>query len=352
MSKSIDLVLAGFGHVGRSFFRLVLEKVALLEYRFRLRLTIRAILEMGGGLHSTLASGLHDPQIARLSLDDLCSHPLWKPRLDFSQVVAHFEPGILILATPSSLQTGEPGLSLSRLALDSGWHVVTADKAPLVVDFSGLRKKAEQNRLGLKFSGATAAALPALDVALYCLAGAEIGLVEGILNGTTNFILTEMGKGRSYEACLEEAKARGIAEPDPSLDVSGRDTAVKLLLIARAIWEAAIALEDMAIQGIADLPPHLIQRARSEGKKVKLIGRLEREANEKGEEESKERQKIHASVEPQIIDSSHPLFTIDGTNKAIAFTTDTMGMVTVSGGKSDPRGAAAALLKDIIHIAT
>ncbi len=353
MSKSFDLALAGFGHVGRSFFRLIQDKAAFIENRYGLHLTLQVILEQGGGLLSASPSGLNDPEIADLPLAELRSHPLWKPGLDFAQAIARLTPGVLVLATPSSLKTGEPGLSLTRLALHSGWHVVTADKAPLVVDFSGLRRKAEQKRLCLKFSGATAAALPALDVGLYCLAGSEISLMEGILNGTTNFILTEMGKGRSYDACLEEAKARGIAEPDPSLDVSGRDTAIKLLLIARAIWESDITLEDIAIEGIAQLPLHFVRRATREGKKVKLIGRLERETKELARGEKKEKQgKIYASVQPQAIDSNHPLFNVDGTNKAIAFTTDTMGIVSVSGGKSDPRGAAAALLKDILHIST
>ncbi|MGQ9671731.1 MAG: homoserine dehydrogenase [Candidatus Aminicenantales bacterium] len=344
MIKTSNLVVAGFGRVGRAFSRLIEEKAPFLEKRYGLRLFFRAILKSDGGLFSSSPVGLNKLDLNAASSLGLSCHPLWTPGLNLSQIIslsARLTPTILVLATHSSLKTGEPGLSLAEKALDAGWHVVTADKAPLVVRFPALEAKANQNRLALKFSGAAAAALPALDIGCYCLAGAEITEIEGILNGTSNFILTEMSKGRSYKESLAEAKAKGIAEPDPSLDVEGWDTAIKLLLIGRAVMDANLSMEDIPVEGIASLCPDFIVRLRLEGKSIKLIGRIERK---------KDCNKIRAWVRPQVLEPGHPLYSVDGTNKAITFWTDTMGSITVSGGKSDPRGAAAALLKDILHI--
>jgi homoserine dehydrogenase len=191
----------------------------------------------------------------------------------------------------------------------------------------------------LKYSAATAAALPTLDVGLHSLAGAEILSIEGILNGTTNYILTRIGEGAGYDEALHEAQKKGIAEPDPARDVEGWDTAVKLLLIANSVLGLKLRLGDIRVEGITRLSGRKVGAAKEAGKALKLIGRI-----------SKSRGRWKAEVAPLVIDRSHPLFGVDGTNKGIVFLTDTMGTVAVSGGKSDPRGAAAALLKDVIHI--
>jgi homoserine dehydrogenase len=249
------------------------------------------------------------------------------------------KPGVFVECTPSNIQTGEPGLGHLRAALKAGWHVVTANKGPLAVDFKGLRGLARRNHLALKYGAAAAAALPTLDVGLYSLAGAEIQAIEGILNGTTNYILTRLGEGTAYEEALKEAQAKGIAEHNPALDVEGWDTAVKLLLIANSILGLDLTLQDIKVEGITRISPELLERTKQEGKALKLFGRMSYAAG-----------RWKAEVSPAAIDRSHPLFGVSGTNKGITFLTDTMGSVTVTGGKSDPRGAAAALLKDIIHI--
>lgn len=335
--KTVNLVLMGYGNVGKALVKLLEEKTDYLRASYGLCPLLQAIFKSKGALFP--CAGLKIRDILDDPAADLSLHPRWKLNLSLESVLRELEPGVLVECTPSNLKTGEPGLTHIRLALESGWHIVTANKGPLAVDFSGLREKASRNRLALKFSGAAAAALPALDVGLYSLAGAEVLAIEGILNGTTNFILTEMGKGRSYSEALQEARARGIAEPDCASDVEGWDTAVKLLLIANAVMGLELRLADISVEGIVDLPPELIQRAGREGKSLKLLGRIRREQSG-----------TTASVALSIIDHSHPLFGVDGTAKGITYFTDTMGAVTVTGGKSDPRGAAAAILKDIINI--
>lgn len=335
--KTANLVLMGYGNVGKALVKLLEEKTDHLRESHGLSLFLRAIFKSTGGL--ILNAGFKIKDLLDNWPADLSLHPLWKSNISLKSVLREVEPGAFVDCSPSNLKTGEPALTQTRLALESGWHVVTANKGPLAVDFSGLRETASRNRLALKFSGAAGAALPALDIGLYSLAGAEILAIEAILNGTTNFILTEIGKGRSYSEATQEAQIRGIAEPDPAHDVEGWDTAVKLLFIANAVMGLELRLGDISVQGIAGLPAEIIERAGSEGKSLKLLGRIRREQSGPT-----------ASVAPGIIDRSHPLFGVDGTDKGITYFTDTMGAVTVTGGKSDPRAAAAALLKDIINI--
>jgi homoserine dehydrogenase len=336
-NKAMNLVLVGFGLVGREFYRLLDEKADRIEARYGLDVSIRAILNSRGGVLSERPITSESWQ--GNAIEVLAGHLSWRQGLDLATALQAIEPGAVVECTPSNLKTGEPALSHVRLALDNGWHVVTANKGPLVVDFKGLKQKAADKGLALEFSAAAGAALPGLDVGLYSLAGAEITAIEGILNGTTNFILTQMDQGIRYEDALQEAKAKGIAEPDPSQDVEGWDTAVKILLLANAMLGLDLTLGDIDVQGITDIPDGLRNAAKAEGKVLKLLGKIHQAGSQ-----------FKAQVKLTAIDSAHPLFGVNGTNKGITFFTDTMGLVTVTGGKSDPRGAAAAVLKDIINI--
>ena len=332
----LPLVLAGFGHVGKAFCVLLQEKRAALLERYDLDLGLRVVLKSDGGFLAE--TDLSESALSEILAGQTGSQSPWKPGLTVESALRIIEPGILVECTPSDLETGEPGLSHIQIALTSGWHVVTVNKGPLVVASARLLGLAREKSLSLRFSGATAAALPTLDVGLFSLAGTEILSIEGILNGTSNFILTKMGEGATFADALADAREKGIAEPDPTLDVEGWDTAAKLLLIANSVLGLDLVLGDIKVEGISGVSPSLVSGARTAGKSIKLIGRISRTES-----------RWTAAVSPLALEPSHPLFHVDGTAKGITFLTDTMGRVTVTGGKSDPRGAAAALLKDIIH---
>ncbi len=337
--KTINIILMGFGNVGQAFIRVAHEKKEFCRARYKLDIKFYSIFEIGGAIYSSQALNTSEILEKYSSLSMFRKNPLWKPDLKLTSVFDSIKPGVLVECTPSNIKSGGPGLSHIRHALDRGWHVVTASKGPLVIDFRGLHEKAEKKHVALKFSGATAAALPALDIALYSLAGTEISRIEGILNGTTNYILTRMKEGVDYKEALKEAQSKGIAETDPSLDVSGLDTASKILIISNALLKTDFTLDDMTVEGIDAIPPYLLNQGRKKDRALKLLGILFKRAEE-----------LRLEVRLTVIDSSHPLFGVDGTNKGIVFTTDTMDSITVTGGKSDPKGAGASLLKDIINI--
>jgi homoserine dehydrogenase len=337
---SIPLVVTGFGNVGRAFFSLLREKKDDLERRYGLAFDVLAVGRAEGCFYS--GAPLEVRHISRAGEPWTSGNPAWREGMKATDAVGeHGKGGCLVECTLSSLETGEPGLSYISAALRGGWNAVAASKGALVAGLPKLKALAAENGASLRFSGATAAALPALDVGLFSLAGARIEGIQGILNGTSNYILTRMGEGLEYDGALAEAQDKGIAEPDPAHDVDGWDSASKILLITNACLDTEYVLKDVQVRGIAGLSIDFVQSAGREGRSVKLLATAA---------PGRHSARWSLDVRPSLIEATHPLAHVNGTEKGITFLTDSMGSVTVTGGRSNPRGAAAALLKDIINI--
>jgi homoserine dehydrogenase len=337
--EKVNIILVGFGRVGRAFFDLVKEKYDYCRKNYDLYLELRGILRKKGTILLTSTRKILSP--AYFATEDLDNLADWVSAITLDDLLEEFDKGVVVDCTPTNIITGEPSYSVMKKALEKGWHVVTASKGALVLKSAELRELARSKNLMIKASGATAAALPTLDVGLYALAGAEILAIEGILNGTCNYILTRMAEGLTYKKALEEAQHKGIAEPNPSYDVEGWDTAVKMVLIANQVLGADIKLSEVTVRGIKGINKEVVEKAQRLGKTLKLFGKCYRESYDLP-------WKVEVGL--ALLDYNHPLSRVNGSNKGIIFYTDTMGWISVTGGKSDPRGAAAALLKDIINI--
>jgi homoserine dehydrogenase len=338
---AVRIILCGCGRVGRTFLGLLRDKERDAAARYGVSLKVVAAVDLGGA--AVAPAGLPLAELvahleARGPIEALPGYG--RPGLTGAAALASLSAELLVETTPTNITDGEPGLTHLRTALAHGKHVVTAAKGPLVLRFRELKTLAERSQVKLMISAATAAALPTLDVGLVCLAGTEVLAAEGILNGTTNYILTRMSEdGCAYADALAEAQRMGVAEPDPSLDVEGRDTANKILLVANEVFRADLSLADILVQGITRVSLDEIRQATADRKVIKLIGKIERKAGQ-----------VVASVAPTTLPLDHPLAGVRGTEKAMSYLTDTMDRVTISGGKSNPLGAAAALLKDILRI--
>jgi homoserine dehydrogenase len=340
MARRVRIVLCGFGRVGRSFARLLAAKRALAERTHDVALDLVGVGELEGSLWQP--RGL-DPEATAAHFEahrGFAGHPDRRPTWQGLALVREAEADVLVETTPTDIRTGEPALGHVRAALQRGWHVASANKGPFIRHYRELRELAAKHGVALKLGAAAAAALPTLDVAQTCLAGTEILAIEGVLNGTSNFILTRMRSGTGYAEALAEAQRLGIAEPDPTLDVEGYDTANKLALITNVCMEGDLGPEDVERTGITGLGADLVRAAAAEGRVYRLVGRATRDADGRP----------RARVAPEALRADHPLAAVEGAEKGITYTTDTMHRVTVVGGKSDPRGAAAALLKDILNI--
>jgi homoserine dehydrogenase len=336
----VPLVVTGYGNVGRAFLSLLREKAEDLGRRYGLGPVIMAVARAEGCFYSGEPLEVRD--LSRSGEAWTKGNPAWREGLRAAEVITGLGPGgCLIECTLSNLETGEPGMSYLSSAFHGGWNAVAASKGALVVGLPALKALAAANGVFLKFSGATGAALPTLDVGLVSLAGARIEGIQGILNGTSNYILTRMGEGLDYGEALKEAQDKGIAEPDPASDVGGWDTAAKILLITNACLDTEYVLKDVHVRGITGISVEYVQAARREGRAIKLLATAApgRRGGRWG-----------LDVRPSLVEASDPLVHVNGTEKGITFITDSMGSVTLTGGRSNPRGAAAALLKDIINI--
>ena len=335
------VILCGLGNVGRAFARLMAERHGQVKEKYGLNLELAAAVDIGGAALSDQGS---------LPIEELLSHVeaggavetfvgYGRPGVSGVAVISETAAKILVETTPTNLKDGEPGRAHMVAALENGLDVVSANKGPLVLYYRELLDLAKTKGCQIFMSAATAAALPTLDVGLVCLAGADVLAVEGILNGTTNYILTRMHVEKcSYETALAAAQEMGIAETDPTLDVEGLDTRNKLVLITNRVFDKNFGLSDVEVTGITGVTPEDIDKALAAGKVIKLVGTGQIENGE-----------VNLSVSPKVLDTDHPLAAINYSEKGISYLTDTMGRVTVSGGKSSPVGAAAALLKDLIH---
>ncbi|MCK7482542.1 MAG: homoserine dehydrogenase [Candidatus Moduliflexus flocculans] len=337
----IPLVVTGFGHVGRAFLSLLAREKRRPPAPLRARTR-----DPGGGPGGGLLSLPVRPSTSVTSPAAATSGPpAIRPGGKGSgrrTSSAELGPGgCLVECTLSDLETGEPGLSYIKAAFRGGWHAVAASKGALVVGLPELKALAAENGVFLKFSGATAAALPTLDVGLFSLAGARIEGIQGVLNGTSNYILTRMGEGLAYGDALKDAQDRGIAEPDPTSDVGGWDTASKILLITNACLDAGYVLKDVHVRGIVDLTGEFVRSARAEGRAVKLLATAG--PGRKGERWSLDVRPFDPRADPPALpcrrdrEGHHVLHGLHGRRHR-------------DRRPFQPRGAAAALLKDIINI--
>ena len=183
------------------------------------------------------------------------------------------------------------------------------------------------------------AGTPVLNLIRDTLAGSRINEMQGILNGTTNYILTQMENGMDYAAALARAQELGYAEAVPDADVLGWDALAKVTILANVVFGASLTPDDSPCVGITDITPAQIAAASAEGRRYKLIGRVWREQDA-----------VRASVAPQLVAMSHPLAGVGGATNAMTITTDTLGDVTIVGPGAGRKETGFSLLNDLIHI--
>ena len=249
--RLIDTTLIGLGNVGRNFLRILETKHQRIASQYGLEFRIVCVADSSGVAvdpdgFSPLA--LRTMKEAGGHLRGLAGY---LPDHTPAEALAMLECDLLLEASPVNLRTGEPGLSATRIALQRGISVVLANKGPLVLAFRELHELAHRSGARLAFSATVCGALPVINIGRRDLIAADITLLRGVFNSTSNFILAEMAIGRSFADALSEAQRRGIAESDPSLDVDGWDTANKLVIIANSLLRLDAALTDVSITGIA-----------------------------------------------------------------------------------------------------
>lgn len=336
----MDIGLIGFGGVGQAFISLLIDKKLYLKEKYNLNINVKYIIKSNGGIYNSKGIDLKKTLDFIENNKDIKAHELWSDNLNINDIIKNNDIDVLVELTSTNIETGEPGLTHIKKALLNNINVVTGNKGPILLNYKELKELASKNNVKLKVGCTTGGALPSICGGIYDVAGSEIQLIEGILNGTTNYILSKMiNYYITYEEALRDAQKCGIAEANPSLDVLGYDTACKIIILSNVLKDTNIRLDDIEIQGITEVKPEYLRELKIKNKKLKLIGRVENLDN-----------KINAYVKLIEIDESHPLYFVDYKNKGIYFKTDTLGDISIIGGASGTMNAAASILRDIILI--
>lgn len=334
-----NIALTGCGTVGKALLELLHEKREMLKNRFHFEYNISLISARSKGvLLNPAGLDLRDVLSALSEKNSLRDFP--QSSGSFSELLTESKANILVEATPTNLKTAEPGLEHITTALNQNIHVVTVNKGPIALHFSALQALAEAHHVQLRYEGTVMSGTPLIELAQHGLAGAAINRIEGILNGTTNYMLTRMENGASYEEALKEAQELGYAETDPSGDVDGWDAAVKVSILAQALFGVDLPVGQIDRTGISGVTGEDIRAADKKGERIRLIAAIENNGNG-----------IKGSVKPLSLPLAHPLSQVQGVMNAACLTTDTLGPVTLIGAGAGGRETAQALLADILNIA-
>jgi homoserine dehydrogenase len=258
---------------------------------------------------------------------------------DALEMIRTVDADVVVEATYTDIKTGEPATAHIRRALERGMHVVTSNKGPLALHYQALAAAAREKGVQFLYEGTVMSGTPVLNLLRETLAGSYIQEIKGILNGTTNYILTRMEEGLSYEEALAKAQELGYAEAVPDADVLGWDALAKVTILAKTVFDAKSNPFDFPCEGITGISAADIVDAKERGKRFKLIGKV-----------WKERNLVKAAVGLEEIDLGHPLAGVMGATNALTVTTDALGDVTIVGPGAGRKETGFSLLIDLIKI--
>ncbi len=341
MTPCYNLALIGFGGVNRTLADLIArhDDAYWAGLGFRLRIVAVSDLKLGSVIS---ANGIEARTLTetRLGTGGLGELSGGSAEAQAEHVIRTAPADIVVEATYTNPVDGTPAVSHCRAALESGRHVVTCNKGPVAHASSLLHELAWRQRVRFEFEGAVMSGTPLIRLARHALAGAQIHRFEGVLNGTTNFMLGRMEQGHDFASALAEAQALGYAEADPAADVEGHDVRLKVAILANELLGARLRPDDVECVGIRGLSAADVTGALAQGQRYKLVGSASRD----------EHGHVRAQVTPRALAAGHPLAGVHGAMNAASLHTRLLGPVTITGPGAGLTETAFALLSDIIEI--
>jgi homoserine dehydrogenase len=331
----LRIILIGYGIVGQSFTKLLLSKLVDLSNLYGMKPRIVACVDNKGSAIDT--SGLDIQRLLEIKKNKGTVGQYYSnktSRLEPLQIIENIDAEIVLELTPTNLTDGEPGLSHITSAMKYGKNVITVNKGPLSVAFPSLIELANYNGIMFKFSGTVGGGTPILEFAKRCLKGDRIVSFKGILNGTTNFILSKMEEGLTFKNALKDAQIKGYAETVPSLDIDGFDAAAKLVIMANWLMGMKVALEDVDRNGITKVKTQEVSKAIKNGNAIKLIASCENK---------------RLVVKPMEVSKLDPIC-VNGTLNSVTFSLEYAGNQTIIGRGAGGIETASAILRDMIEI--
>lgn len=318
--EEVRLALMGFGNVGRALAQMIIDQRAAVYSRYGKRLLVTAI-----------ATGSHGN--------------LYNPKgIDLKQALQHYAAGgftedddadwtedsadtlmycgeydVLVELSPLNIQTGQPAANRIKQALKMKKSAVSANKGPLAWYYDDLVSMAQARGGRFCFESTVMDGTPIFNLKQHCLPLCEVTEIEGILNSTTNFILRALEEGKTYEQALEEGRAAGFVEADPSMDIDGWDAAAKICVLSNVLMNARIDPGKVLVQGISGITKEQIDAAKARGKRIKLMCRAKKD----------EFGRVTAAVVPEEIDAGSLYASVSGASSVVSIVTDLMGRLTI-----------------------
>lgn len=326
--------MLGFGVVGQSFVKLLLSHSTDLYNDYGIKPKVVACADNGGIVTCDQGLDLDRLLNVKKKKKSIIHYGSKGNRSEILDVIENIDAEVVIELTPTNIVDGEPGKNHIISAMKSGKNVITVNKGPLALEFPSLMELAEYNRIAFKFSGTVGGGTPILEFAKRCLKGDRIISFEGILNGTTNYILSKMYEGLNFSEALQDASEKGYAEKDPTLDVDGFDAAAKLVIASNFVMNMKSTMKDVSREGIRDVKPSQVLTERKNGNAMKLIASCDGK---------------NLVVKPKPVSMKDPIC-VDGILNAITFTCQHSGQQTIIGKGAGGMETASAILRDLIDI--
>ncbi len=333
--KRVRLHLIGFGTVGRGLVRVLREQGPALR-RSGLDFRIVALSDIWGTLHDR--RGLDPARLLRIPRPREMKGraPAGAKRMTGLEAARSLDYDLLVEMTPTNVVTGQPALGHLEGALKRGKCAVTSNKGPLAMNYRELMALAAKNGTELRYEAAVGGAMPIINLAREALAGNPILSIRGVLNGTTNYILTRMAEDSlPFPGALAEAQELGYAEADPGYDVEGKDAAAKLVILANAIFGRSARYAQVKVTGITAITPEALHLADRAGLAIRLVAQADRNGA--------------MEVAPRLVRKNSAL-AVEGTLNAASLITELAGEITVTGRGAGALEAASAILSDLVSL--
>jgi homoserine dehydrogenase len=335
----LRLAMIGFGNVGQEFARLLLSKRQWLLRSKGLDVEVVAICTRTKG--SIVSEKAIDLEAALRELGEkgsLMGLPGARADLAPLEVIEETVADMVIELTTLDIESGRPAIDHITRAMECGMDVVTANKGPVAFAYCELKTLARSRGVRFRFEGTVMDGTPIFSLVERTLPGCQVLGVRGILNSTSNYVLTEMSKGRAAQDAVKEAQARGIAEADPSLDMDGWDAAAKITALANVLMDARRTPKDVDRTGVMGVTSEMLAEARAGGRKVKLVASADIQGGE-----------VRLAVRPETIGPDSPFWSVEGTSSAVTVRTDLMGDLTLLEEGPGLTQTAYAVFSDMLH---
>jgi len=343
--RTFNLCFLGFGNVNRTLARLLQDRAAELRDRYGIAFRITGIAsrrlgwiaDPNGVDPESCGSGAAARERAQVG-SGLSGRTV--AATDVESWLSAAQADILFEATSLNVQNGQPAVDHIRAALNHGAHAITANKGPIVHAYRELRDLAVSKGKCLLFESTVMDGVPIFSL-FDQLPAIHLQGFHGILNSTTNVILSQMEEGLSFDEALKKAQELGVAETDATHDIDGWDAAVKTAALITVLMDVPVRLDQIRRDGIRDLTPRAVRTAKRDGWRFKLVCRARRTANG-----------VEASVQPEKVQSTQPMAKIGGTSSYIYFETDIFPRLAITEENPGLYATAYGLLADFVRAVT